>query len=317
MVLATIAVFGSMRLLPGDPAEVMAGETASPEVVASIRHQFGLDQPLPIQYVTWAGNVARGNLGDSIRTHLPVMGTIWSRVPATLELTLGAIVLTLLLALPLGTAAAVHRGQRVDWIISVYNGAMLSVPGFWLDSERLLASLGRLYDITSAVLRTHPYTTLNLVPLRLLSLIMREHRLGVDDVESLTILRPRGLEAVPNVHSYGPFADLETASATRTGKRPATARSRQKGQDRARRPGRPDTAQGRNPRPGWSNGRRLGRPSGSLRSGFDGAPAQIRCTSNRDRESANSGSPRPRARVRADTRGDRRVPQTIGSPENG
>jgi len=132
LVLATIVVFGLLRLLPGDPAEVLAGDNAPPQVVAAVRHEFGLDQPLPIQYWTWLTHVLRGDLGNSVRTNSPVFDSIEARVPASLELAASAIVLTVLIAIPLGALAAVYNGRRLDWLISLFNGVSLSVPNFWL-----------------------------------------------------------------------------------------------------------------------------------------------------------------------------------------
>lgn len=101
LVVATI-VFFLLRLSPGDPAMVLAGDMASPQEVAQIRARLGLDQPLLIQYVTWLGEMARGNFGVSILSKRPVMELIMARLEPTFVLALCAIVLTVLLAVPLG-----------------------------------------------------------------------------------------------------------------------------------------------------------------------------------------------------------------------
>ena len=129
---STILIFSLLRLLPGDPAQVLAGPDASPQVVEAIRHEFGLDRSLPEQYVVWLSHVIRGDLGNSVLSHLPVGELIGRRVPATLELTIGAMALTLLIAFPVGILTAVRRGRYVDVAFSVYQGVMLSVPNFWL-----------------------------------------------------------------------------------------------------------------------------------------------------------------------------------------
>ena len=136
--LSSIAVFLLLHLLPGDPAQVLAGSDAGPDVVNALRHEYGLDQPLPIQYAVWMSHVLRADLGKSVLSHLPVGELIFRRVPATLELTIAAMVLTMLIAMPMGILAAVYRGRRIDWAISIFNGVALAVPGFWLSILSIL-----------------------------------------------------------------------------------------------------------------------------------------------------------------------------------
>jgi peptide/nickel transport system permease protein len=132
VLLSTVAVFLLMRLIPGDPAQILAGPDATPEVVAAIRQDMGLDRPLPVQYFYWLSRVARGDLGNSILSKLPISGLLAQRVPATLELAAAAMLLTLLIALPTGIFAAIRPGSAVDWLISSLNGIAIAVPGFWL-----------------------------------------------------------------------------------------------------------------------------------------------------------------------------------------
>src|SRR5690606_25693216 len=91
---ATIVIFAMMRLIPGDPAQVLAGPEASAEQVEQARKHLGLDRPLPIQYLTWVGNVVRGDLGDSYISRRPVTDLIKNRGPATLQLAGAALFLT-------------------------------------------------------------------------------------------------------------------------------------------------------------------------------------------------------------------------------
>ncbi len=132
VLLSTVAVFLLMRLIPGDPAQILAGPDATPEVIAAIRQDMGLDRPLPVQYFFWLSRVARGDLGNSILSKLPISTLIMQRVPATLELAFAALVLTVVIALPTGIVAAVRNGSAVDWLISGVNGLAIAVPGFWL-----------------------------------------------------------------------------------------------------------------------------------------------------------------------------------------
>jgi peptide/nickel transport system permease protein len=109
--LSTVVIFLGLRLIPGDPALILAGQDASPQSIAAIRLADGLDQPLPVQYIIWLGNVVRGDLGVSFFTRTPVGQLIAQRVPATLELGVAAMLLSVLLGLPTGILAAVRQHQ--------------------------------------------------------------------------------------------------------------------------------------------------------------------------------------------------------------
>jgi peptide/nickel transport system permease protein len=130
--MATVVIFLGLRLLPGDPAVVLAGQDASPQTLAAIRQANGLDEPLPFQYVIWLRNVARGDLGVSFFTRAPVSQLIAQRAPATVELGLAGMVLTIMLGIPSGILAAVRAHRPSDWLISAFNGLAVAVPSFWL-----------------------------------------------------------------------------------------------------------------------------------------------------------------------------------------
>jgi peptide/nickel transport system permease protein len=130
--LATLVIFLGLRILPGDPAIVLAGQDASPETLAAIRQANGLNEPLPVQYVIWLGNVVRGNLGVSFFTRAPVAQLLAQRAPATLELGIAGMLLTVLLGIPTGILAAVRAHRPSDWVVSAFNGLAVAVPGFWL-----------------------------------------------------------------------------------------------------------------------------------------------------------------------------------------
>jgi peptide/nickel transport system permease protein len=130
--LATLVVFLGLRFLPGDPAVVLAGQDASPQTLEAIRRANGLGEPLPVQYGIWLGNVVRGNLGVSFFTRTPVSQLIAQRAPATLELGIAGIMVTVLLGIPTGILAAVRAHRTSDWVISAFNGLAVAVPGFWL-----------------------------------------------------------------------------------------------------------------------------------------------------------------------------------------
>jgi len=130
--IATVVIFLGLRLLPGDPALVLAGQDATPETLAAIRAENGLDQPLPVQYLIWLNNVAHGNLGVSFFTKTPVGQLLQQRIPATLELGIAAMILSVVLGIPTGIVAAVRSRRMPDWLVSAFNGLAVAVPGFWL-----------------------------------------------------------------------------------------------------------------------------------------------------------------------------------------
>ena len=142
--LGSLVVFLGVRALPGDPALALSGEDRDPVALAAIRHQFGLDQPVPLQFVKYVGNALQGNLGQSARNGLGVGRIIVERLPVTLELSLLAILVAVAVGLPLGIFAAVRRGGVLDSISSVFGLVGLSIPNFWLG---LLLILGLTVQI--------------------------------------------------------------------------------------------------------------------------------------------------------------------------
>jgi peptide/nickel transport system permease protein len=131
-VLVTIVVFIGIRALPGDPARALAGEESDPETLAEIRRSFGLDQPLPVQYLRYVGNALRGDLGRSSRTGLPVAQTIGQALPVTLQLTVFAVIVAGIIGVGTGVLAAVRRRGVTEWAANTVALIGLSVPSFWL-----------------------------------------------------------------------------------------------------------------------------------------------------------------------------------------
>lgn len=125
-------VFSLIHLIPGDPAQAMLGDGASPEDIAQLRQQLGLDRPLLVQYAAFLQGLLRGDLGVSLRNDQPVAGQILERMPATAELALAAMAVAVLIALPLGIIAAVRRGTFVDIGAMTLSLVGISVPNFWL-----------------------------------------------------------------------------------------------------------------------------------------------------------------------------------------
>jgi peptide/nickel transport system permease protein len=129
--LASILVFAGVRAIPGDPALAFAGEDRDPEVLAAIRDKYGLDDPLPVQYVRWIGLAVQGDLGTDNRG-LPVAETIVTRLPLTLELAGLSLLIGVLIGIPAGVIAAVRRGKASDYVATTSALLAFSVPHFWL-----------------------------------------------------------------------------------------------------------------------------------------------------------------------------------------
>ena len=147
-VLVTIINFGLLRLAPGDPVLAFAGEVRDPEILNEMRHQLGLDQPLPIQYVVWLQHTVQGDFGRSIRTHQQVGEAIVERLPATLELTSVALVFSVSIGLLVGTVSALKRNSVFDLLATSVTIAGVSTPNFFLGLMLIL--------LFSLVLRIFP-----------------------------------------------------------------------------------------------------------------------------------------------------------------
>jgi ABC-type dipeptide/oligopeptide/nickel transport system permease component len=119
-------------LMPGDPARRIAGVGASPQVVQSIRHQLGLDQPFWVQYSRYITNVIHGNFGYSYVQNVPVLSAIWARFPVTAEVAVGGVFFELLIGLPTGAISAYKRGSLFDRAATLFALFGLSAPSFWL-----------------------------------------------------------------------------------------------------------------------------------------------------------------------------------------
>jgi ABC-type dipeptide/oligopeptide/nickel transport system permease component len=130
--LVVTMVFLLIHLVPGDPVEQMLGEGATASDISALRHQYGLDQPLGVQYVHYWQGVLRGDLGRSLRLNDSVTHLLLMRYPYTLELTVAALVLALALAIPAGVAAALRRARWQDSTVGVVSLLGLSFPGFAL-----------------------------------------------------------------------------------------------------------------------------------------------------------------------------------------
>lgn len=132
MFLVTVIVFMLLHLTPGDPATSMLGEEASPEAVAALRQRLGLDQPLPVQYGKWLISAVQGDLGRSIRSNQPVSEAIRERLPATFQLSILAVLVSLTIAIPVGIVSAMRRNSPLDTTATTFALLGVSLPNFFL-----------------------------------------------------------------------------------------------------------------------------------------------------------------------------------------
>lgn len=140
----TVITFTISNLIPGDPARMIAGDRATPEIVQNIREDLGLDKPLPIQYFRYLEGVVQGDFGTSIRTRRPVLEDLRIFFPATLELALTALLFATALGIPLGVASAVWKDKPVDHLVRVIAVSGISTPAFWLGLLVILLFYGNL-----------------------------------------------------------------------------------------------------------------------------------------------------------------------------
>lgn len=142
LLIISAVVFVLTRLTPGDPALLKMGAQANlPEnraALEQLRREMGLDQPIPVQYILWLGNVATGDLGNSYWSGRPVMELILGRLPATLQLMLTTIILSLVISIPISVIAALHPGSFLDKSLMLFSVMGQAVPIFWLGLALIL-----------------------------------------------------------------------------------------------------------------------------------------------------------------------------------
>ncbi|HWP76531.1 MAG TPA: nickel ABC transporter permease [Methylomirabilota bacterium] len=203
----SLVVFVLVRIVPGDPARLMLGMEASEEAVQAARAQFGFDRPLYVQYVQFVGGALRGDLGQSVRFRRPVGDLLRESFPATLELALAATVIALLLAVPAGIYAAVHRDGVLDRLLMA--GALIgqAMPIFWLG-----IMLITLFSVKLGWLPTSgrgslaqlimPSVTLSTYVMALLARLTRSNMLDVLREQYVRTARAKGLRETVIVHKH-------------------------------------------------------------------------------------------------------------------
>jgi peptide/nickel transport system permease protein len=149
LLLATIVVFGAVHALPGGPTTALSADAASPAALAATMARYGFNQPLPVQYVRWLGQVLSGQLGTSPITDIPVATQLEQRIPITLELGVLSLAFAVALGVPAGVAAAVRPGRLTDWVASTVALGGLSLPHFWFGILAILIFAVHLHVLPS------------------------------------------------------------------------------------------------------------------------------------------------------------------------
>lgn len=173
--LVATVVFLMMRMVPGDPARAILGESANEDQVAVMRGRLGIDRPLTTQYTSWFGDIMQGNLGKSVISGRSVSGDIQNRIWNSLEIILVSIIISLVIAIPLGTIAAIRANKPTDYVLSSLAMVGLSLPGFVIGSVLLLLVAVKLKILPQTVFvsfRDDPIAHLKLLILPSLTLAL-------------------------------------------------------------------------------------------------------------------------------------------------
>lgn len=175
--LVSVAVFGLIRLIPGDPASLMLGDLADADTLAAARERMGLNQPVPVQYIIWLGNVLQGNLGTSVLNGEPVLDLVLQRFATSAQMVLIAVALSVLIAVPLGMIAAWRQNSTLDLGIVSMSTLLLSVPTFWLGLMILLGfglKLGWLPVLGYVSVTDNPVAGLIYLIMPVMTLVLHE-----------------------------------------------------------------------------------------------------------------------------------------------
>ncbi|MDQ7800723.1 MAG: ABC transporter permease [Armatimonadota bacterium] len=204
----SVVVFVAIRLIPGDPAQIMAGQAATEEVVRQIRQSLGLDQPLPVQYLYFLRNVVRGDLGRSLFNGAPVVEELGQRFPRTVRLALASIVVASLIGVPAGILAATRHLSWLDTLVMLVALVGVSMPVFWLGLNLILVFSVRLQWLPAFGYETWrhlllPSVTLGAASAAIVARMTRSSMLEVLGQDYIRTARAKGLaeRVVVNRHA--------------------------------------------------------------------------------------------------------------------
>jgi peptide/nickel transport system permease protein len=204
----SIVLFLALHLAPGDPAQLLLGPLVRPDDLARLRQELGLDQPLPIQYLTWLGHVLQGDLGRSIASHRPVLTEVIERFQATALLAGASLLISAVVGIGVGVLAAVNRGGRIDRISMLLALLSMSTPSFWLGMVLIIVFAlvlgvlpgsgmisprddGGILDVLAHLIL--PALTLAAVPTAVISRLTRSSMLEVIGLDYVRTARGKGL----------------------------------------------------------------------------------------------------------------------------
>lgn len=195
---ATIVIFSMLHLAPGDPIDLIVGPNVTPEVRENIRHQYGLDRPLAVQYLSFMKSLLRGDLGNSIIQHKPVSELIAERFFVTLELSLTALFISFLISIPIGIKAALKRNTVTDYALMALSLIGISMPTFWFGLMLLyiVAFKLRFFPISGYGTWRHlflPALTIGITDAALLARMVRSSMLEVIRQDYIRTARSKGL----------------------------------------------------------------------------------------------------------------------------
>ncbi len=208
MFVVSVLTFAVLQWLPGDPAAIILGVNASPLALVNLRESLGLNQPWYMQYWHWLSQALTGNLGTSLIFGQPVTVLIEQRLPVTLTLTLLSLVITVMVAIPLGVVSAFYRDRAIDRIIRFIMQVFLGVPTFWIGlllilwlsiAWRVLPVGGfpgfsaGFWPVLSSLLM--PAVSLSIVEIAVLSRIMRRSMIDALDAPFMVTTKGKGLSA--------------------------------------------------------------------------------------------------------------------------
>jgi peptide/nickel transport system permease protein len=206
LLLVSMAVFTLVRLIPGDPVQLMLGDAADQAQVTAMRRELGLEEPLPVQFVLWLGKVLTGDFGKSISNGLPVLPLMMERFQVSATIVLTAVLFATVVAVPLGLIAAWRQNKPLDLAIVAGATMLLSIPSFWLGLLLLLLfglKLGWLpvvgyvpfrEDFGKALLYiVLPIVTLTMIEIGVLIRMARASAIEVLRLEYVTHARAKGL----------------------------------------------------------------------------------------------------------------------------
>lgn len=207
LLVVAVMIFLLIRMVPGNPALVMLGDEASPEEITAMEQRLGIDQPIPVQFARWAGNMLHGDFGDSLYYRRPVLNVIFSHLEPTVLLVAYAMAICLMLGIPLGVAAAVYRNSLLDRGCMMLSMLGISMPGFWLGLNlvilfsvkiSLFPSVGYMMIREDCLLSSLKYLTLPAVAMGLqrsasIARVTRSSMLEVLNNDYIRTARSKGL----------------------------------------------------------------------------------------------------------------------------